>query len=111
MERRVSGVCAHYSFLPTLFSFFASHDVPSDAAIPTNATGNESFITGGRGQRGTAIRCDSWSSSPPSAHFRAEMADYFLLGSSDVNVKFDYADALSFPSGASISLVMRRRSK
>ena len=32
------------------------------------------------------------------------MADYFLLGSSDVNVGFDYADALSFPSGASISL-------
>jgi len=32
------------------------------------------------------------------------MADYFLLGSSDVNVGFDYADALSSPSGASISL-------
>ena len=36
--------------------------------------------------------------------FRAEMAGYFLLGSSDVNVGFDYADALSFPLGASISL-------
>jgi hypothetical protein len=36
--------------------------------------------------------------------FRAEMADYFLLGSPDVNVGFDYADALSSPSGASISL-------
>ena len=73
-----------------------THDVPSDAAIPTNATGNETFITRGRGQRGTAKCYDSWSSGPPSAHFRAEMVDYFLLGSSDVNVGFDYADALSF---------------
>jgi hypothetical protein len=36
--------------------------------------------------------------------FRAEMADYFLLGSSDDKFGFDYADALSFPLGASISL-------
>ena len=31
--------------------------------------------------------------------FHAEMADYFLLGSSDDKFGFDYADTLSFLSG------------
>ena len=66
-EQRVGLGSAYPILFSPTFSFYASHDVPSDAAIPTNATGNETFITGGRGQRGTAIRCDSWSSSPPSA--------------------------------------------
>ena len=87
-------------FSPT-FSFHASRDRPVGRRHSNERDGERIIHNRGEGTEGysDALRQLEFESA-----FRAEMADYFLLGSSDVNVGFDYADALSFPSGASISL-------
>ena len=94
------GVCVLYSFINHVFVLCLPRR-PVGRRHSNERHGKRIIHNRGEGTEGYS---DTLRQLEFESAFRAEMADYFLLGSTDDKFGFDYADALSFPSGASMSL-------
>ncbi len=91
---------------PRFFCSASSNNALPDAAIPTNAAGEQKIHDRGEGTEGYS---NALQQLDIKSALRAEMADYSLHASPDNNfdafgdydkMRFDYVDALSFPSGS-----------